>query len=123
MNSHWVEHNGVRVFIADFRGFETNSSGLQQECEDIKAELSRYPERSVRSISIVEGTVGTPEILRVFKDLLPYTSKYVAKRAAVGLTGGRKKFIDVLNKLTGGTHFVTFDSLPEALDWIVKNMV
>ena len=121
MNSHWVEHDGKRVFIADFRGFETNSSGLQQECEDIKAELTKQPLKSVRSISVVEGTVGTPEILRVFKNLLPYTSKYVAKRAAVGLTGGRRKFIDVIDKLSGGTHFVTFDTLPEALDWIVKD--
>jgi len=120
MNSHWVEHAGKRVFIADFRGFEMDSSGLQQECEDIKAELCKHPPKSVRSISVVEGTVGTPEILRVFKDLLPYTSKYVGRRAAVGLTGGRRKFIDVLDKLTGGTHFTTFDTLPEALDWIVR---
>lgn len=121
MNSHWMEHNGFRVFIADFRGFEMNSSGLQQECEEIKAELSKQPLKSVRSISVVEGTVGTPEILRVFKDLLPYTSKYVGRRAAVGLTGSRRKFIDVIDKLTGGTHFVTFDTLPEALEWIVKD--
>jgi hypothetical protein len=121
MKSHWIEHGGTRVFIADFRGFETDASGLQQECEDIKAELSTQPLKSVRSISVVEGTVGTPEILRVFKDLLPYTSKYVAKRAAVGLTGARRKFLDVIDKLTGGTHFVTFDTLPEALDWIVQD--
>jgi predicted ATP-dependent serine protease len=121
MNSHWVEHKGTRVFIADFRGFEMDSSGLQQECEDIKAELSKQPQKSVRSISVVEGTVGTPEILRVFKNLLPYTNKYVARRAAVGLTGARRKFLDVLDKLTGGTHFAMFNSLPEALDWIVQD--
>jgi len=116
-----MEHNGKRVFIADFRGFEMNSSGLQQECENIKAELSAQPLKSVRSISVIEGTVGTPEILHIFKDLLPYTNKYVARRAAVGLVGARRKFIDVLDKLTGGTHFVTFDTLPEALDWIVQD--
>lgn len=119
MKSHWVEHVGKRVFIADFRSFGTDASGLQQECDDILVELSTHPPKSVRSISVVEGTVGTPQILRVFKDLLPYTSKYVGKRALVGLTGVRRTFLQILDKLTGGTHFVTFDTLPEALDWIV----
>ena len=121
MHSHWVDHQGKRVFIADFRGFEMDSAGLQQECNEIIAEMSTQPLKSVRSVSVVEGTVGTPDILRIFKDLLPYTTKYVIKRAAVGLTGGRRKFIDVLDKLTGGTHFVTFDTIPEALDWIVRD--
>lgn len=121
MNSHWIEHDGKRVFIADFRGFEMDSSGLEEECQNIKRELSTQPFKSVRSISVIEGTIGTPEILRVFKELLPYTNKYVARRAAVGLAGTRRKFVDVLDKLTGGTHFVTFDTLPEALDWIVKD--
>ncbi len=121
MHSHWIDHAGKRVFIADFRGFEMDSSGLQQECNDIIAELSGQPPKSVRSISVVGGTIGTPDILRVFKDLLPYTSKYVGKRAAVGLVGMHRKFVDVLDKLTGGTHFVMFDTLPEALDWIVQD--
>ena len=120
MKSHWVEHCGKRVFIADFRGFGMDASGLQQECDGILAELTAHPPKSVRSISVVEGTVGTPDILRVFRELLPHTSKYVDKRALVGLTGMRRKFLEVLDKLTGGTHFVTFDTLPEALDWIVQ---
>jgi hypothetical protein len=121
MKSHWMEHGDRRVFIADFRGFGMDTSGLQRECDDIRAELTSQPLKSVLSISVVEGTVGTPEILRVFKELLPHTSKYVMRRAVVGLTGPRRKFLEILDKLMGGTHFVTFDALPEALDWVIQD--
>lgn len=120
MKSHWIEHKGKTVFIADFRGFGQDASGLQEECTAIKAELSAQPVKSVLSISVVEGTVGTPDILRVFKDLVPYTTKYVKKRAVVGLTGARRKFVELLAAFTGGTKFVIFENLPEALDWITN---
>ncbi len=119
MKSRWVEHRGHRVFIADFSHFDLDSAGLQAECNQIIEALRREPLHSVLSISDAEGTVASPANLNVLKNLLPHSNRYVRRRAVIGVNGARRTFIDIINKLTGGTRFVTFDSLEQALDWIV----
>jgi hypothetical protein len=121
MKSHWTEYKGQRVFIADFSELGFDSASLKKECDEIIAELSKEPPKSVRSISLVTGTIGTTAMLGGFKALVPITTKYVSKRCAVGLTGLRKAFIDTINKFTADTKMYSFDTLEEALEWITKD--
>lgn len=120
MKSRWIEHNGNRVFIADFSNFDMDSASLQIECNDIIRTLQVEPLNSVLSISNAEGTVATPGNLAVLKNLLPVSNRYVRRRAVIGVNGARRTFIDILNKLTGGARFATFDNMQQALDWITK---
>ncbi len=118
MKSRWVEHNGKRIFIADFSNFGTDAAALAAECGEIVRELRNEQPKSVRSVSSVEGTVATPAVLNAFKNLLGVSNQYVVRRGVVGMSGARRAFIDIINRFTGGTRFVTFDTLEEALDWI-----
>ena len=121
MKSRWVEHKGKRVFIADFSNFGTNSAGLLAECSEILKELPNEPPNSVLVISDVSGTVATPGNLDVLKSILPVSNHFVKKRAVVGMAGARKDFLEFFIKLTGRASLNPFESMEEALDFLVKD--
>jgi hypothetical protein len=121
MKSRWVEHKSKRVFIADFSNFHDDGAGVRAECLAIKDELDHEPGRSVLSITNAEGTFANEDIMKAFVELVPITNKKVKRRALVGVAGFRRHFIYALAKVIGDINFTVFDTMPEALDWIVKD--
>jgi hypothetical protein len=121
MKSRWIHHNNVRVFIADFSNLGSDSNGVRNETEFIKDTLKLELPSSVRSITCVDGTFGSPEVLQALAELLPVSNKYVGLRALVGVSGFRKYFLETFTKLVGNVHFKQFDTLDQALDWITEN--
>ncbi len=120
MKSYWTEHQGKRVFIAEYSNFGLNSAALQKEADEIIAALQREPPDSVLAISNVAGTTASTENLQILKSILPHTNQVVRKRCVVGVTGIRWYFVDIFNQLTGAAKLRSFATLEEALDWIVK---
>ena len=118
MKSHWTHHNGKRILIADFSNFGGDAAALQAEVEGVKELLKQEIPSSVNAVTYVEGTFANPEVLQVLAGLLPYSNKYVKKRALVGVAGFRKYFIDNVANLMGNVHFKPFETLDRALDWI-----
>jgi hypothetical protein len=120
MKSHWVEHKGVRVFIADYSNFGDDSVSMQKECEDILELLKKEPPKSVRALSNATGTNPTINNVRVLKRILAVSNTYVCKRASVGVKGGRRFILAVLNEVAS-VPLQPFDTLEQALDWIVQD--
>ncbi len=120
MKSHWVTHEGVRVFIADFSHQGSNAANIGAECEAIKEALSNEPLHSVASISYVEGTLANEDIIGHLVKLVPDTNKYIKKRAVVGVIGYRRHLLYAFSKVVGDLKFNVFDTLDEALNWVVK---
>ncbi len=119
MKSHWVEHKGKRVFIAEFSNFGMNSASLQKEADGIVATLSQEAANSVLSISNVEGTKATTKNVQILMDILKHSNKFVVKRCVVGVSGVRWTFLDAFNRLARA-QFSSFNTLEDALDWIVQ---
>ena len=94
---------------------------VHQECENIKLVLANEKPKSLLAIVNVNGTLVNDGIVQAFKDLLPYTNKYVKRRAVIGLSGFRRHFIFLVSKFVGDINFAPFDTLEEAQDWIVKD--
>jgi len=121
MKSHWMTYQDKRVFIADFSNYGSDATILRAECEAVKAELSREAPASVRSITNAEGTFSNAETMKAFAELLPYSNKYVFRRAVVGVGGFRKYFLEAFSNLTGKARFKAFDTIERALDWIIQD--
>ncbi len=121
MKSHWIEHKGKRVFIAEYSGFGSDSAALRREADEIIAALQKEPPNSVLAVSNVAGTTASMDNLKVLKSILPHTNQQVRKRCAVGASGMRWYFIETFNELTGQAKLKAFASMQEALDWIVED--
>lgn len=123
MNSRWTLHQGKRVFISDFSNCGTAALLVSMECDEIKDALAHEPPKSILAIVNVDGTLVTPEIIQAFRQLIPVTNKYVKRRAIIGLNGFRRHFISLVSKVVNDVNFARFDTLDEALDWIVRDEV
>lgn len=121
MKSHWVEHKGKRVFIAEYSHFGSDSEALKAEANETIETLLKEPPNSVMVISNVEWTTASVANTKILMDVLPHTNKIVRKRCAIGATGMSWKLIDVFNQLTGKAQIRPFQTLEEALDWIVQD--
>lgn len=120
MKSRWLTHKGAPVFIADFSQRGSNAAEIQAECEAIKQVLANEPLHSVLSVSYVEGTLANEDIIKHLVALVPDTNKYIKKRAVVGVSGYRRHLLYAFSKVVGDLKFSVFDTLDEALDWLVK---
>ena len=120
MKSRWVEHKGKKIFISDYSNYGTNASALQSEADAVIKTLTQEPNYSVLSVTNVEGTKATTKNLQILRSVLPHTNNVVIKRAVIGATGLRWTFVDSINQFTGRAKIQSFNTLGDALDWIVQ---
>ena len=120
MKSRWIVHNGKRLFYADFSNFGADSAVLKEESKAVVALVTQEPLDSVLALSDVRGTTGTPESLAIMKGVVSRTTRYVRKRATVGLSGIRRALIDAVNRLSGAKQFTCFDDVKAAEDWLTE---
>jgi len=120
MKSRWVNHKGVRIFIADFSGYGSNSTALRAECNYVIHMLRDEPLHSVISVSNVEDTFANEDVIRALVELASQTNTFIKKRAVIGVSGFRRHFLDVFSKVVGDLKFSVFDTLEQALDWLAE---
>ena len=120
MKSRWMEHQGKRIFVADYSGFGDDSEAIYAEGQHVIAEFMKIPEHSALVIIDVHDTHASLANSAVFRKILAQSHKYVQKRAVIGLTPSTRHFINTLKHLSGKGSLTPFDSLEKALEWIVK---
>ena len=121
MKSHWVEHKGKRVLIAEYSHFGSDSVALKQETDGSIELLQKEPYNSVLVISNMEGTSATLGNVQVLMDVLPISNHFVRKRCAVGASSMAWRFIESFNRIAGMAKLRPFRTLEEGLDWIVQD--
>jgi len=121
MKSKWIEYKGQRLFYVDCSNFGADSAGLREEARAIITLVTQEPENSVRALSNTQGTTGTPENLDILKGIVTRTTRFVRKRAVIGVSGIRKSLLDIVNRVTGGKPFASFNDETAAKDWLVED--
>jgi hypothetical protein len=121
MKSKWIEHKGKRIFYVDCTGFGSDSDALRAEAQAIIALVTQQPENSVRALSNTDDTIGTPENLNILKGIVTRTTRFVRKRAVVGISGVRKALLDLINRAAGNKPFASFPDEAAARDWLVED--
>jgi hypothetical protein len=120
MKSHWIEHQGKRIFYADYSGLGSDTSALHQEVSEAVEMLSREPEKSVLVLVNFEATEASMANLAVMRKLVPRSNRAVIKRALLGVSGSRRFFITTFAAVTGGMPIVAFDTWDQAAEWLVN---
>jgi hypothetical protein len=118
MKSHWMTHNGKKVFYADYSNL--NSEELKAETASVEPVLCSLPKNSAVVLADVRGTYGTPDTMNILKGITAKTKLHVRKRAVIGVTGVQKILLRALNQFSG-QETVSFESVDKALDWLAED--
>ena len=116
----WIEHNGKKILHSDHARFGKNAENVVQSVERAVELVKESGEREIRLLEDMRNVFVVSKVLQAFKqggkDMEPYTQK----TAAIGLTGTRRVFLMIMNKVTTlmPQHFNTMD---EALDWLTTD--
>jgi len=121
MKSHWITHQGQRIFYADYSNFGTDMSALKLELDAVVGTVAQEPLASVKVLNNVQGTTGAPGATAMLRETVSKTNPHVRKRAVIGLGGVRRGLLDIINVFTGRGTIHAFDTEQEALDWLVKD--
>jgi hypothetical protein len=119
MKSLWIEHQGKRIFYADYSGFGSDTIALQDEVDDAVNGISAQPDKSVLVLVSFENTDASMSNLAVMRKLITRANRAVLKRALLGVSGSRRFFITTFANVTGDTQVMAFDMREKALDWLV----
>jgi Holliday junction resolvasome RuvABC endonuclease subunit len=113
-----MTHRGKKVFFAEYSHMSIEE--LRTEVAAVEPVLCSMPKDSVLSLADVRGTYGTHDAINVLKGVTAKTKSHVHKRAVVGVTGVQKILLKAVNQFSG-QETVAFDSMDEALEWLVKD--
>lgn len=117
MRSEWIYHKGKRIFFANLTNLIVED--LRTEINASDELILREPKNSVLYLADVTGTLGSPAVIDIFSKSASRTKDYVRHTAVIGVSGVRRKLVDIVIKLTG-TQIMVFESLEEAKDGLVK---
>lgn len=120
MKSGWKAHKGKKYFYCDYRDFGMDLDGLKAEVNYADGQICRNPEGSVRAMTDVRGTVGTPEIVEFFKRSAIKTKPYIFRQAVLGLEGIRKLLAMTVSRFSGQA-FKAFDDEETAKEWLAED--
>ncbi len=121
MKSHWITHKGKKIFYADYSNLGADTASLRAEAQAVVDVVSQEPPQTVLTLSNVEGTMGTPTALAIMEDTASKLNAHSQKRAVIGLSGLRKQFLTIVNKIASHNPLVAFDDIEQAKDWLVSD--
>jgi hypothetical protein len=119
MKSHWITHQGRRIFIADYSHFGADMAAALAEVDAADAVICARPEKSVLILVDTRDTVVSTETAAYMKKSTARTEKHIRKMAIIGATGVRRIIVSAITKISGQQATV-FDDTEKALDWLAK---
>ncbi len=120
MKSHWIEHQGKRIFYADYSQFGDDHASLAAEVEQAVWALAAEPLKSVLVLANFEGSEPTFANLNVIRRLAPRSNSAVIKRALLGLSSSSRFFMTTFSNVIGETPVAAFDNKEKALEWLIQ---
>jgi hypothetical protein len=110
---------GKNIMYIDFSNLLTNEDFVKL-IEIIKPVIAKYKERSLYTITNVEGVRYDSFTRNIFIEYTTHNKPYVKKGALIGLDGVKKMIINTLAKVTGREVFHIAFTKEKAIEWILQ---
>jgi hypothetical protein len=113
-----ITHKGVSIMYTDYSGF-SSWDDWRALIEAERKIMPNEPLGSVRAVAIFTDSRFTTEVFEAIKQLAVSNRPHMRASALVGLSSLQKTaFLKAIER-TSDRSFALFDTLDEALDWLV----
>jgi hypothetical protein len=118
MKSGLETYKGKRIFTARYDHMTKDE--LLSEVNEVKAYMSKNIVSEDMFVLVdTTGTLVSPEVLSLFKEISLNSTQYKTKTAILGMTGPRRVFLDIVAKFSKNMA-TPFDDAQSAKDWLVS---
>ncbi len=114
----FVTHKGKQVCVLDFSGFARAEDALPHIAEARKI-VTAQPLGSTLTLTNVAGSHFNTDVVAALKELANADKPHVKASAIVGMRGIQRAIYVAVMQFTG-RKIPTFDTVEQALDWLVE---
>ena len=115
--SEWITYKGHTILFTDYKGLRGNEIVELLHTANV---IILEAEDSVLGLADFTGTYATDEIVAYLQcEETKQAAKKLRKNAVVGVTGIKRLFLNLYNKVTGGGA-KPFDDLESAKEYLIS---
>jgi hypothetical protein len=92
---------------------------MMDQISKAQAIIAKEPPKSVLAVFDASGSVFNNDVLNVMKEFTKANNPYIKAASVVGINGLLKIALTAVSKFSG-REFITFNSRPEAMDWLAS---
>lgn len=119
--ARFIEHKGKMIYYVDYTNIKTNEEFLTtiKQTNAFREKVKAEGKKNLLMLVDFSGSFVYGEVLEEIKKAGKHTKELTAREAVVGITGGKKILLRIVQTITQMNLHV-FDTIEEAKDWLVS---
>ena len=119
--AQFVEYKGKQIYYVDYSNIKSNQEFLEiiKQTNAFREKVKAEGKKNLLMLVDVTGSFVYGEVLDEIKKAGKFTKQITAREAVVGVTGGKKILLKMVQAFTT-MNLKVFDSVEEAQNWLVS---
>jgi hypothetical protein len=120
--AQFIEYKGKKIYYIDYSGIKTNAEFLEviRQTNAFREKTKMEGKKNLLMLVNVTGSFIYGDVLAEIKKAGKYTKEITSKEAVVGITGGKKLLLNIVQSFTN-MNITVFDTVEEAKEWLVSD--
>lgn len=119
--AQFIEYKGQSIYYVDYSNIKTNDEFMSviKQSNSFREKVKSEGRKDLLMLVDVSGSFVYGDVLTEIKKAGKSTKEITLKEAVVGISGGKKILLKIVQSFTN-MNLKVFDTLDEAKDWLVS---
>jgi len=119
--AQFIEYKGKQIYYVDYSNIKTNPEFLAiiKQTNAFREKVKSEGKRDLLMLVDFSGSYVFGEVLEEIKKAGKITKELTSREAVVGITGGKRILLKIVQKITN-MNISVFDTVEEAKNWLVS---
>jgi hypothetical protein len=119
--AQFIEYKGQAIYYVDYSNIKTNDEFMSviKQSNSFREKIKSEGRKNLLMLVDVSGSFVYGDVLSEIKKAGKITKEMTLKEAVVGISGGKKILLKIVQSFTN-MNLKVFDTLEEAKDWLVS---
>jgi hypothetical protein len=119
--AQFIEYKGQTIYYVDYSNIKTNDEFMAviKQSNSFREKAKSEGRKNLLMLVDVSGSFVYGDVLTEIKKAGKITKEMTLKEAVVGISGGKKILLKIVQSFTN-MNLKVFDTLDEAKDWLVS---
>lgn len=119
--AQFIEYKGLSIYYVDYSNIKTNDEFMSviKQSNSFREKVKSQGKKDLLMLVDVSGSFVYGDVLTEIKKAGKITKEMTLKEAVVGISGGKKILLKIVQSFTS-MNLKVCDSIEEAKDWLVS---
>jgi hypothetical protein len=119
--AQFIEYKGQSIYYVDYSNIKTNEEFMAviKQSNSFREKVKTQGRKNLLMLVDVSGSFVYGDVLTEIKKAGKITKEMTLKEAVVGISGGKKILLKIVQSFTN-MNLKVFDTLDEAKEWLIS---